>query len=320
MATGHSSFDRIATTTLQNHGKEIFDAVSTNNALLADLKKRGNIKVVSGGRQFTHPLVYQLNSSFTSYGKLDTIATPLSDRITRAVYDIKVVAGSIVLSTLEEAMNAGDREKLISLAGETRKEAEISMSEVMGDQVFKDGSTSNDFDGLQNIINEDRNTECGGITASTTNAYWRPYSYDTAVTAFNTSSNGLTAMDTVLNNTTFGRQGPRLVITTSTVFQLYHIGLTANVRYTKLDVGDTGFRSLAYATMPVVIDDNCPAGNMYFVDTENLWLQLLAKGNFKITPFEYSHNQLTKVALYYVFGNLTCGSRRTQGVIDSITG
>jgi len=194
------------------------------------------------------------------------------------------------------------------------------MSEVMGDQVFKDGTGTKDFDGLQNIINEDRNTECGGITASATNTYWRPYSYDTEVSAFNTSNNGLTAMDTVLNNTTFGRSGPRLVITTKTVFQLYHLALTSNVRCTSLEVGDLGFRSLAYTTMPVMFDDNCTSGNMYFIDTDNLWLQLLARGNFKVSDFEYSHNQLTRVALMYVFGNLTTGSRRTQGVIDSITG
>ena len=320
MATGHSDFDRIASTTLRNHGREIFDAVSTNNALLAALKKKGNIKIVGGGREFTHPVIYQTNSSFAAYGKLDPIATPLADRITRAVYPIKIVAGSIVLSTFEEAQNAGNREQLINLAVETKREAEISMSEVMGDQVFKSGASANDFDGLQNIINEDRNTECGGITASATNAYWRPYSYDTVVSGFNTSNAGLTAFDDVLNNTTFGRQGPRLIITTKAVFQLYHIGLTSNIRYTTLEVGDTGFRSLAYATMPVMFDDNCPSANAYFIDTDNLWLQLLARGNFKVTDFEYSHNQLTKVALMYVFGNLTTGSRRTQGVIDSITG
>jgi len=320
MATGHSSFDRIASTTLQNHGKEIFDAVSTNNALLSALKRNGNIKIVSGGRQFTHPIIYNTNSSFAAYGKLDTITTPLADNITRALYDVKIVAGSIVLSTFEEAQNAGDREQLIKLSVEAKNNAEISLSEVMGDQVFKSGAVANDFDGLQGIINEDMDTECGGITASAANAYWRPYSYDTVVSAFNSSSAGLTAFDTVLNNTTFGRMGPRLVITTKAIFQLYHIGLTSNVRYTTLEVGDTGFRSLAYATLPVQFDDNCPTGNAYFIDTENLWLQLLAKGNFKVTDFEYSHDQLMKVALMYVFGNLTTGSRRTNGVIDSITG
>ena len=64
MATGNSSFTKVITLTLQDHGKEIFDAVSTNNALLYALKKKGNIKVSSGGRKFTHPVYYKQNTSF----------------------------------------------------------------------------------------------------------------------------------------------------------------------------------------------------------------------------------------------------------------
>ena len=101
------------------------------------LKKRGNIKIVSGGRVFTHPILYQANSSFQSYAKLGTISTPASEDITRAEYPIKVCAGSLVLSTVEEAMNAGNREKLIDLARETKESGEISMSELMGSQVWK---------------------------------------------------------------------------------------------------------------------------------------------------------------------------------------
>jgi len=68
--------------------------------------------------------------------------------------------------------------------------------------------------------------------------------------------------------------------------------------------------------MPVVFDDNCPTDGMYMLDLDTLWLQLLAQGNFKVTPFEPSHNQLSETALMYVFGNLTTGSRRTNAYIS----
>lgn len=324
MSTGNSNFSKAITLTLQNHGKKIFDAVSTNNALYYMLKKRENIKIVGGGRSFTHPIFYKQNTSFKSYSKLATIDTPLMDDITRAEYPIKIVAGSLVLSTFDEATNQS-QEELIKLAEETKMAAEVSMSEVMGDQTFTDGSGADDFDGLQFLVHETPagQTDVGGIDPSASgNSYWQNYSYDTAVTAFNTSQAGLTAFNTVLNQTTFGRQGPRLIITTKAIYQLYELGLTPNIRYstTELGNGDAGFRHLQYATIPVVFDDNCPAGNAYFVDTDNLWLQILAKGNMVVTPFEFSHNQLSRTALMYVFGNLTTGSRRTNGVVDSITG
>jgi len=322
MATGNSNFDRLATISLQNHGKEIFDAVSTNNALLYMLKKRGNIKIVDGGRSFTHPLYYKQNTSFRAYSKLEAIDTPLMDDVTRAEYPIKVVAGSLAISTYDEATNQG-KEKLLDLLDEVKMAAEISMSEVMGDQVFSDGVGANDFDGLQHLINvsPSTQTDVGGINPSDTgNEYWRNYINTTGTAAFNTGSAGLTLMNTALNQTTFGRQGPRAVITTKAIYGLYEIGLTANIRYVTTELADAGFRHLAYTTMPILFDDNCPAARMYFVDTDNLWLQLLAKGNFQVTPFEPSHNQLSKTALMYVFGNLTAGSRRTQGLLTAITG
>ena len=316
----NTNFDRVATMTLENHGKEIFDAVSTNNALLYMLKERGNIKVVEGGRQFTHPVYYSQNTSFRSYGKLDAIDTPIMDDITRAEYAIKVIAGSLVLSTVEEAENNGSKEKLLDLLDEVKMSAEISMTEVMGDQVFADGTAANDFDGLQNLINLTPSTQTDvGHINSTTYAYWRNYVNTTGTAAFNTAQSGLILFNAALNNTTFGRQGPRCLITTRAVYALYEVGLSANIRYVTTELADAGFRHLAFTTMPVMYDDNCTAGYAYFVDTDSLWLQLLSKGNFKVTGFEQTHNQLSKTALMYVFGNLTCGSRRTQGLLTAIT-
>lgn len=321
MATGNTSYTSLITTTLQNHGKEIFDAVSTNNALIWMLKKAGNIKVVGGGRKFTHPIIYKTNDSFQMYSKLDPISTTMTDAISRAEYDIKVAAGSIVLSEIELAMNAGNREKLIDYADEKRLEAEISMSELLGDQSFADGTASKEFGGLQYLISEtpSAQTDVGGINASA-NSYWQNYTYNTTVSAFNTSDAGLTAMNTVLNETTFGRRGPRAIFTTKTAYGLYEIGLTSNIRYAQTDLADAGFRHLQYTTLPVLFDDNCPDGNMYFVDTDALWLQVLSQANMQVTQFQMKDDQLASIALMYIAGNLTTGSRRTQGVINSITG
>jgi len=324
MAAGNSSYDRLITTTLQNHGAEIFDAVTTNNNLLNTLKEKGNIKIKSGGRTFTHPLYYKLNSSFKAYSKLETIDTANQDDITRAEYQIKTIAGSLVLPLFDLAANAGDKEKLIDLGSEIRMGAEKSMEEALGDQTFKDGTTTKDFGGVQFLISDSPSsqTDVGGINPSTTgNEYWRNYVYDTSVSAFNTSEAGVAAMDDILLNTTFGRSGPRIVITTKAIWALYSLSMTPNFRYGVQNTakGDSGFRNLAFATLPVMVDSNCPDYHMYFIDTDSLWLQVLARGNMMTTDFEQSHNQLSKIALMYLLGNLTTGSRRTQGVATSIT-
>lgn len=326
MAVGSTNFSTLITTTLQNLPGDLFDNVTTNNALLYLLKKAGNVKIVGGGRSFTHPLIFQQNSTFAARAKYDTIDTTVQDNATRANYNIKIIDGSVAISTLELAMNAGDREKLIDLAEEKKMEAEIGMSQVLASQLFNtavtDASTNN-LDSLPYLISETPSlqTDVGGIDSSAAGqTYWRNQIYATAVTAFGTSQAGLNAMDTLLNLATFGTQGPTCIITTKAIFTLYQLALTANVRYTAMDLGDAGFKALQYATIPVVFDDSCPAGDMFFVDTNSMKLQILAQGNMKSTKFMQSHTQLVELMLMYVFCNLTCGSRRTQGKINSITG
>jgi hypothetical protein len=321
MATGNSNFNTLITTTLQNHGKEIFDAASGNNALGYLLKEKGNIKVVGGGRKFTHPLIYAVNSSFKAYAKDAVIDTPITDNATRAEYDVKYLSGSIVLSMAELAMNAGSKEKLLDLAEEKKMEAEISMSELLGSQVFASG-TGNDFDGLGKLISTtpSTQTDVGGIDASAAgNTYWRNQIDATGTGAFNTSLAGLKLMNGMLNSCTFGKQGPKAVLTTKTVYGLYEIGLTSNIRYTDTKLADAGFQNLRYTTMPIMFDDNVSLGYMYFVDTDSLWLQVLSQGNMQVTQFQQSQDQLVSSSLMYLFGNLTCGSRRTQGLLTGIT-
>jgi hypothetical protein len=309
----NSSYTKLITTTLQNLPSEIFDAVSTNNALLYVLQKKGNIKVSQGGKSFTHPIYYKANTSFTTYNKTDTIATPLMDDITRAEFGIKIVAGSVVISLLEEAMNAGNREKLIDLVEETATRAKISMSEILGDQTFSDGTGDKNFGGLPFLINSSPSTQTnvGGIDPSSY-SYWRNQIGTTADFS-NSATTSLGKMSALVAACTFGRQGPRLVVTTKTLYSEYEAMLTSNIRYVTTELADAGFLHLAYQTMPVVFDDNCGSGAMYFVDTDNLWLQVLARGNMEMTDMQPSHDQLMKVALLYVFGNLTTGSRRTNG-------
>ena len=324
MATNNANFSTIIATTLQNFSNTILDNVITNNTVLRYLLKPGNVKIVSGGRQFVHQVLYSTNSSFAARGSLDAITVPNTNGITASQWDIKVVSGSIFLPILDVAMNGSDKEKLLDYTNAKKMEAEVSMGEVLGDQSFNATVGANDWDSIPRIISEtpSLDTDVGGIDSTSGNAtWWRNYSHDTAVTAFNTGSAGVIAMDTSLNEATVGVLGPKLIVTTKSIYTLYQAGLTVNQRYSMSDMSmaGTGFKSLVYADIPFVFDDNCPAGNMYGIDTDNLRLQILAQGNMKNTPFTIKTAQLGESAFLYLFANLTCGSRRSNFVIDSIT-
>lgn len=312
-----TTWNAVATRTNPNYGDEIFDGISTNNSLVWMLRQAGNIKVVDGGRTFSHPLIYAVNSSFGARAALTTIPTPDPDVITRSEWNIRTISGSITLSTLDQATNQG-KSAIINYLEEKRQEATISMTEILGDQLVSGTGTAPDWDSLSTIISTTNTTTVGGIAGS--DASWQNYSNTTGTAAFNTGNAGLTLMDNGLLNTAFGSRGPRAIFTTKAVWNLYYLSQTGAIRYYNEELADAGFKHLNFSTLPVLWDDNIAAGRMYFVDTDALWLQVLSKGNLVTTEFRPATNQLSDVALMYIFGNLTTGSRRTQGVLSAITG
>ena len=319
MALPNTNFTTLIASTLQNFSQKIFDNVTTHTTLTRFLKEKGNIKIVGGGRQFIHQLLYQKNTSFGSRASMDTISLPTTDPISASEWEIKVLSGSIVLPELDIAKNAGSKEKLLDYANAKRMEAEVSMAELLSDQIWKESTGDNDFDSIPEIINEDPTAAVGGINGSA-QSFWRNVSYGTTVSAFSANNAGINAIDTALMDATHGTQGPKLIVTTKAVFTLYNNSLASNVRYNNTKSGDAGFKELYYADMPFVADADCPSANLYGIDTDNLKLQVLAQGNFGQSPFKWSTNQLAQSSLMYLFANLTCGSRRTNFVIDSITG
>lgn len=311
----NSSYNAQQSRTQPNFGDEVFDGISTNNAMVWMLRQSGNIKVTEGGRTFTHPLMYALNTSFAARAHDATISTPDAQTHTHSEWDPRTISGSITLFKLHQAMNQG-KAVILKYLEEKKQSAITSMTEVLGDQLVDGNGTSPNWDSLETIIAATNTTTVGGIAGS--DASWQNYSAATGG-AFNTSNNGITAWDLAVRSCTFGNKSPRAIFTTSAIFGLYYISQAGNIRYYNEELADAHFEHLNFGRRPVLWDDNIDAGNTYFVDTDSLWLQVLKQGNLVTTEFMPSTNQLSDQALMYLFGNLTTGSRRTQGVVTGQT-
>ena len=301
--------------TQPNFGDEVFDGISTNNSLVWMLRQSGNIKVTEGGRTFTHPLMYALNTSFAARAHDGTVSTPDPQTHTHSSWDIRVISGSITLFKLHQAMNQG-KAAILNYLQEKKQSAITSMTEVLGDELVDGTGTTPSWDSLETIIATTNTTTVGDIAGS--DASWQNYSAATGG-AFNTSNNGITAWDLAVRSCTFGNKSPRAIFTTSAVYGLYYISQAGNIRYYNEELADAHFEHLNFGRRPVLWDDNIDSGRTYFVDTDSLWLQVLKQGNLVTTEFMETTNQLSSTALMYLFGNLTTGSRRTQGVVTGQT-
>ena len=98
MAFLNSAVSDIIATTIQSRTGVIADNVTSNNALLARLKQRGNIKTFSGGNIILEELSFAPNGNAGYYSGYETLPVAASDVISAAQYDIKQAACPVTIS------------------------------------------------------------------------------------------------------------------------------------------------------------------------------------------------------------------------------
>src|SRR3954466_6101683 len=116
----------IVATTIENRSKKLADNVTKNNALLARLSKRGNVRTVSGGSIIFEELSFAENGNVGWYSGYDLLPVAAQDVISSAQFDFKQAACPVVISGLDQLRNSG-KEQMIDLLEGRVSVAESSM-------------------------------------------------------------------------------------------------------------------------------------------------------------------------------------------------
>ena len=173
MASPNSTFTELVSTTFRKHRKEIADNLSTRNALLKYMMKRGNKRTEDGGLSIVTPLDYAANGTYQRYSDWDLLNVGASDVISAAEYTWCQIAMNVVSSGRELRINSGDS-RIINLAKAKIKNAIRTFNNSFCSDLYSAGSLTNQIGGLQKIIADTNTNTVGGIDASTTpNAFWR---------------------------------------------------------------------------------------------------------------------------------------------------
>ena len=104
----------IVATTIQNRSRQIADNVTKNNAILAKLNQRGNVRTISGGNTILEELSFAENANGGFYSGYDLLPVAAQDVISAAEFQIKQYAVPVVMSGLEMLQNSG-KEQFIDL-------------------------------------------------------------------------------------------------------------------------------------------------------------------------------------------------------------
>lgn len=313
--------DMVATT-IESRSGEIADNVTKNNALLAKLSKRGNIRTISGGTKIFEELSFAENGNAGYYSGYDILPVAAQDVLTAAEYAIKQAACPVTMSGLEMLQNAG-KERIIDLLDGRMDVAESSMANLLAGGVYSDGTGTGgkEVTGLNAAVPLNPATGTyGGINRATWNFWRSKISDQTAASLTSALIQGF--MNALWAQLVRGVDRPDLIVSDSSVWAAYMASLQAQQRFTSPDTANLGFPTIKFMDCDYVLDGGiggfCPPGTLFMLNTKYIFWRPHAQRNMvPLSPNKrYAINQDAEVQIIGWAGNLTTSGSQFQGRMD----
>lgn len=302
----------LLSTTLKKYRKTLVDQIHKSNAVFFYLKANGAMKEVDGGERIVVPLMYGKNTTAGSYSGYDSLDTTPQEGIDSAEFSWKQYSVSITISGEEERKNMGSS-KIIDILEARTKQARMSLTEQLSTGLFSNGTGNGykDLTGLEAMVLA--SGTYGGINSAV-------YTWWQAGVESTSEALGLPKMRTGFNSASLGgKDTPNLIVTTQTLYESYEglmvsTGSNGTVRFDSAGskkLADGGFQVLEFKGQPIVWDELCPSGTMYFLNTNHMNLTVHSDANFDVSDFVKPENQDARVAQILFMGNLTCDRRKS---------
>lgn len=312
-----TTFTELVSTTYRNHSKEIADNVSTHNAIFRRMKEKGRMRLEDGGLSIVQPLDYAENSTYQRYSGYDVLNVAASDVISAAEFPWRQVSVNVAASGLEIRTNSGAN-RIINFVKAKIKNAQRTMANGLSDDLYSDGTASNQMNGLQALVADAGTGTVGGINSSTW-TFWQNQVRDASDNSVTVSAATIEAgmMLPLWLACTRGNDMPDLIVMDPVYFAFYEASQSSLKRYAPSDDGKGGMISMKYKTADVFFDSTASgisASHMYFINTDFLELVAHQDANMEIMPELRSVNQDAIVIPILFQGNLVVSNRARQGV------
>ena len=326
----------IVATAIESRTRVIQDNVTNNNAGLAYIKDKGNVKTVSGGSTILEEISFAENANAGWYSGYDLLPVAAQDVLSAAQFNLKQCAVPVIISGLEELQVAG-KEQMIDLMDARLGVAESTMANLVSNGFYADGTGAGGkmIVGLEAAIPPNAPATSGRIATGTYGAidrvtwgFWRPWASRPAAALTNLTIQG--EMNTVWGNLVRGRDRPDVIIADTFMWQLYLSSLQAQQRFTDPNQAKLGFPVIKFMDADVVLDGGlyfpssaygpgAAAKTMYFLNTKYLkWRPHSKRNMVPLSPNRrYAVNQDAEVAILAFAGALTSCGDAFQGRLTS---
>lgn len=313
-----SSFTELVTTTFDKHKKKIADNLTTRNAFLKAMSRRGNKRTEDGGLTIVEPLDYAANGTYLRYSDWDTLDISQSEVISAAQYQWRQIAINVVASGREIRINSGES-RVVNLVQARMKNAIRTYQNNFCSDLYSDGSLTNQIGGLQTIVADVNTNTVGGINASTF-SFWQNTVKDASVLGVTTGPStieGSLMLPLWLDIDRGMDDSPDLIIMDTVYYKHFENSQVSLKRYAPVANANAGFAALRYKNAEVIFDGNSgiPASHAYFLNTNYLKLVVHRDCDMEVMPRIRPVNQDGEVVAILWMGNICCSNRKQQGVI-----
>ncbi len=317
------TYDDISAQVTQEIVPELVDVIFKAGPTLTRIQAKGRTEF-EGGLFIQQPIMYnRLKSQAIGRGSTIDVSyvqtdTALKVNLKYYVVPVTLFGTDRVLSRGKNAAMLHAESKIVNAAG--------SLAEDLDTDLFQDGqgtgSSVLELDGFRAAIDDGNQfASYAGITRSdiATGANVGINSYFKSVPTLS-----LPEAQTAYGATWFGNQHADLIVTTQAVWDILWNKFQPQQRVLdeSSDVGKIGFQALKFNAATLVVDQYCPAGKMFFLNTDytQFWISNDQLWGFGFDPWRGAQTTMDVVGKYCYAGNILITNPRFFAQLTDIVG
>ena len=318
--------DNLLTTTWYDVRKKLYKEIFQITPLYDKMVENGRIKErVPDGTHFEIPFSYaKLDQNLQWFGRGAKFGTEEKEFMTRMLYQTRNLGDNIVRYWDDERKNKG-KSRILNYVQEIIDNHDMSMKDKLAVSLWVSGGTLAIHTLPELISTAPTVGSIGGIPRAE-NPYLQNVVVNAAQTVFSTGILGL--MDSTYNTCSIwksangGSRAPDVIITTQAIYEAYRdlcramgtFEFNSNQRRANLGMGSAMFENAE-----MFWDPDCPAGNMYFLNTPSLEFAYDPDNWFEMTEWKTPADQLDRMAQVVAVGQLCANNFRKNAVITGIS-
>lgn len=249
---GNPNWTELATATLTHRRPKIADTISKNNIVMFEMRRRGRIRTIGGGRSIETPIMIgDENENFLWYNGREPLNGFGQEVLTGAEFPWKQYACGVSMSGREMLQNSG-REAIINMLTQRTLHCEKTIANNLAKSANGDGTlfSGKEMGGMSLIVAPTAGATVGGINSGQY-AWWD--NKRSAIGSLSTATINGDMLDMTLSLKRGGDK-PNLITSDDSFYSTYWQSLQSQQRFMDQKLAAGNHENVMFGTTPVVSD------------------------------------------------------------------